>query len=176
MREISGLVERELTSVHRATTDALTDLSNRRGFDPLGRYTLELCRRLNAPASLLFFDLDRFRSINDPFGHAEGDRALALFSKLRLEVFRAADAIARIGGDEFCALLTNAAGRQVDLPLGRLDAALEAEHQGGESPWHLGCSVGVTAFDPDRHATLLELAEDADQRMYLRKRDRTAAR
>ena len=76
LRDLARMAEQELAAVQLATLDDLTLLSNRRGFSALAQHALNVCKRLNKPASLLFFDLNDFKQINDTFGHAEGDRAL----------------------------------------------------------------------------------------------------
>lgn len=69
------MAEQELAAAQLATLDDLTLLSNRRGFEALAQHALNVCKRLEKPASLLFFDLNDFKQINDSHGHAEGDRA-----------------------------------------------------------------------------------------------------
>ena len=97
LRDLGQMAEQEIAAVQLATMDELTLLSNRRGFMALGVHTLNVCQRLQKPASLLFFDLDSFKAINDCYGHAEGDQALVSFSQLLKEVFRESDVIARLG-------------------------------------------------------------------------------
>ena len=80
LKDLASMVERELEAIQLATMDDLTRISNRRGFIALAQHTLNLCRRQQVPASLVFVDLNGFKPINDNFGHAEGDRALAAFA------------------------------------------------------------------------------------------------
>lgn len=80
LKDLAEMAEQELESLQLATTDHLTTLCNRLGFETLAEHTLRICRRMDKPATLLFFDLDRFKSINDQHGHAEGDRALKIFA------------------------------------------------------------------------------------------------
>jgi GGDEF domain-containing protein len=101
LRDLARMAEQELAALQLVTMDALTLLSNRRGYEVLSRHALGLCRRLDKPASLLFFDLDLFKQINDRFGHAEGDRALTTFAQLLKQTFRESDVLGRLGGDEF---------------------------------------------------------------------------
>jgi GAF domain-containing protein len=76
LRDLARMVEQELAAVHLATVDALTGLSNRRGFEALAQHALDVCARMHKPATFLFFDLNGFKQINDALGHAEGDRVL----------------------------------------------------------------------------------------------------
>lgn len=79
LEDLAAMAELELESIQLATLDELTNISNRRGFTMIAKHSLHLCERQKIPASLVFMDLDNFKSINDSFGHAEGDRALTFF-------------------------------------------------------------------------------------------------
>jgi diguanylate cyclase (GGDEF)-like protein len=125
LRDLGQMAVQDLTLVQLATIDELTQISNRRGFSALALHALSLCKRMNKPASLFFFDLDFFKEINDRFGHAEGDIALINFSKILKDVFRESDVVGRLGGDEFVALLTNANQAETSLILHRLKKVLE---------------------------------------------------
>ena len=120
LRDLARMAEQELAAVQLATLDELTMLSNRRGFEALSRHALAFCCRTDSPAALLFFDLDKFKPINDRFGHAEGDRALVQFAQMLLRSFRESDIVARLGGDEFVVLLTRATHGAVQAALRRL--------------------------------------------------------
>lgn len=95
----------ELKYAKLASTDPLTDLPNRRYFEDNARIELERVRRFGGAMSLLMIDLDRFKVINDRFGHAAGDAVLKTFASRCKSVFRESDLFARIGGEEFVALL-----------------------------------------------------------------------
>jgi diguanylate cyclase (GGDEF)-like protein len=86
-------------------TDALTGIANRRGFFLKAERVLERCRRDSAPAAVIVFDLDRFKAINDTFGHVAGDRALEVFADVAERTLRPNDMIGRIGGEEFAVIL-----------------------------------------------------------------------
>ena len=101
-------------TVHRyrmaAATDPLTGLLNRRGFFEAAEDLMATRRRQRmAPISVLVFDLDRFKAINDQNGHATGDAVLQLFAKVARETLRATDIVGRLGGEEFVALLPGTA-------------------------------------------------------------------
>ena len=175
LRDIAHMAERELAAVQVATMDSLTMLSNRRGFEALARHALGVCRRLGHPAVLLYFDLDRFKSINDRLGHAEGDRALFDFARLLASNFRESDVIGRIGGDEFTVLATGSGTAALQSSLVRLRESVVShcsEHQHG---YDLGYSLGTARFDPERHAGVVELMAEADTLMYEDKRARHAS-
>ena len=86
LRDLAGMVEDELAALELATVDALTGITNRRGFDAVGAHALSASRRLRRPATLLFLDLDGLKGINDGLGHEAGDRALCEFAGLLVDV------------------------------------------------------------------------------------------
>jgi diguanylate cyclase (GGDEF)-like protein len=107
-----------------ATTDCLTGLHNRRHFLALAEAEWSRFQRYHRPLALIVFDVDLFKSINDGFGHAVGDRALTHLADLCNESKRSSDIVGRIGGDEFAILLPETELKQADLVAGRLRQAL----------------------------------------------------
>lgn len=91
-----------------ALTDPLTGLCNRRAFENSVDDTLDMIRRHGDTAVLIYIDLDRFKPVNDEFGHEAGDELLQHVAELLTSNLRASDVIARLGGDEFAALLRRA--------------------------------------------------------------------
>ena len=165
LRDLGQMAVQDLTLVQLATIDELTQISNRRGFSALALHALSLCKRMNKPASLFFFDLDFFKEINDRFGHAEGDIALINFSKILKDVFRESDVVGRLGGDEFVALLTNANQAETSLILHRLKKVLEDFNTQNKSRgYEITYSVGVVAFDSNRHQSINDLLAEGDLR------------
>jgi diguanylate cyclase (GGDEF)-like protein len=96
-----------------ATTDSLTRLANRGAFRARAQSILDLARQAGRPVALVMFDLDRFKSINDRFGHPAGDHILCVFAEIVGDRFRKNDAIGRLGGEEFGAVLANVTVDQV---------------------------------------------------------------
>jgi diguanylate cyclase (GGDEF)-like protein len=86
-------------------TDPLTGVANRRGFFKLAERVLERCHYDAAPVAVAMFDLDRFKSINDNFGHAAGDRVLQMFVEVSAKVLRPGDLLGRLGGEEFAVVM-----------------------------------------------------------------------
>lgn len=170
LRDLARMAEQELAAVQLATMDELTMLSNRRGFEALSLHALGLCRRLEKPASLLFFDLDLFKQINDRFGHAEGDRALANFAQLLKQTFRESDVLGRLGGDEFAVLLTNANREDLNNTLHRLRQTVDQHNHEARRGYDIVYSVGAVQFDAARHADIAELMAEADALMYEQKK------
>jgi diguanylate cyclase (GGDEF)-like protein len=169
-RDLGRMAEQELAAVQLATTDELTRLSNRRGFAVLAQHTLELCVRMRRPVSMLFFDLDGFKSINDRFGHAEGDRALTGFARVLLRTFRNADVIGRMGGDEFAVLMTDCPESELHGVGQRLRQAMDAYDVEQDRGYRIRFSMGFVSADLARLCSVEALLASADRMMYERKR------
>lgn len=167
--DLASMAEREIAALQLASIDDLTQLSNRRGFEALAEHALSMCRRMGTPASLLFFDLDRFKAINDTFGHAEGDRALVTFAQVLRRVLREMDVIGRMGGDEFVALLLGSNAAAGDAVIDRLSQALAEANAELQGRYTITYSVGRIEYDPGRHDSVKRLLADADGAMYARK-------
>jgi diguanylate cyclase (GGDEF)-like protein len=170
LRDLAEMVEKELSAVQLATTDHLTMLSNRRGFETLARHSLNLCRRMKHPASLLFFDLDGFKEINDTHGHAEGDRALKTFAQALLAVFRDSDVVGRLGGDEFVVLLSGTSRDNSLAAFSRLQEWLCHHSKSAQHGYEVRFSVGQVDFDPGKPDSIEDLLARADSTMYTQKR------
>ena len=169
LRDLASMAEQEIAALQLASIDDLTQLSNRRGFEALAEHALSMCKRMGTPASLLFFDLDQFKRINDTFGHAEGDRALVAFAQVLRRVLREMDVIGRQGGDEFVALLLGSNAAAGDAVIERLQQALTAVNVELQGRYEINYSVGRIEYDPARHDTIKRLLADADGAMYARK-------
>jgi diguanylate cyclase (GGDEF)-like protein len=91
--------------LHLTRTDPLTELANRRHFDERIAELVSLSLRRSQPLSLIMTDIDRFKTVNDTFGHEAGDRVLAGYARLMTQHTRAEDLVARFGGEEFILLL-----------------------------------------------------------------------
>jgi diguanylate cyclase (GGDEF)-like protein len=169
LRDLASMAEQEIAALQLASIDDLTQLSNRRGFEALAEHALSMCKRMGTPASLLFFDLDQFKRINDTFGHAEGDRALVAFAQVLRRVLREMDVIGRLGGDEFVALLLGSNAAAGDAVIERLQQALTAVNVELQGRYEINYSVGRIEYDPARHDTIKRLLADADGAMYARK-------
>lgn len=167
--ELGAMVEAELFSAALATTDELTRISNRRGFQSIGDHVLALCRRVGTPARLVVFDLDGFKAVNDSLGHGAGDLVLVAFARSLLKTYRDSDVVARLGGDEFAVLLTNVDRVSFDSSLARLDNSLRQSMDDGRLALRVAYSAGCTLYDPQRHTDIAALLKAADQQMYRQK-------
>lgn len=160
----------------QSLTDALTGLPNRRFFERQLPVELARAQRHLGQLSLLMLDLDRFKHVNDEFGHQAGDRALKEVSQILRTGLRAYDVCARLAGDEFVVLLgecdvEQAERRRVELQRGV--AAVRFEPIPGKVV-DLAISVGAATFPTDGQ-TPEELLESADRRMYRDKARRKGA-
>lgn len=166
LRDLAHMAEQNLAAEQIAVTDNLTHLTNRGGFESFAGHILAVCKRLDRAATLLFFDLNSFKPINDNFGHAEGDRALRTFANCLISEFRESDAVARLGGDEFAVLLTGVALPEATQAAARLRARVDRVNQAENRGYEIRFSVGQVQYDPARHASIHDLLVEADSAMY----------
>lgn len=166
LRDLAGMAEQELMAVQMASMDELTLLSNRRGFKMLAQHALDACARLEKPATLLFFDLNDFKQINDLYGHAEGDSALKTFADVLRIAFRESDVVGRLGGDEFVALLTGSSHVETTAIMARLKEILEERNATLHRGYAIRFSVGQIEYNLQRHDSVDKLLADADAAMY----------
>lgn len=119
------LLEEELK--RQATTDPLTGLFNRRQYEMLFRRERERCRRQGSAICVAMADLDRFKALNDEFGHDGGDEALRHVARLFTSKLREGDVVGRFGGEEFIILLPDTGVAEAERVVERLRQALEEE-------------------------------------------------
>lgn len=168
-RDLAAMAEAELRAIELATIDELTKISNRRGFLALAQNSISLCARQEMPVSVVFFDLDKFKTINDTYGHAEGDRVLLAFSELMRSVFRDSDVFGRIGGDEFAVVLTGAREEMADAIVTRFRTAVEGYNLLASRGYDIEFSDGAVSMMPDQNTVLEDILNDADELMYQQK-------
>lgn len=165
--------QRHLQDVEQLSlTDQLTGLLNRRGFFTLAGQHRALAERQSEPFALLYLDLDRFKSINDTYGHHEGDQALVAMAETLRSCFRKADLVARFGGDEFVVLLTDSDLEDGTAARRNLESLLAQKNRSRGKGYDLRLSAGLAAFDPEAPLALEELVLKADRRMYDEKQGR----
>jgi diguanylate cyclase (GGDEF)-like protein len=152
-------------------TDPLTGLYNRRGFFLLAEHQWQLALRKKSSFLLFYIDIDRFKEINDTYGHKEGDRALQTVATALRECFRKTDLIARIGGDEFVLTTDLAQDSQAMLEQRLVKAVQQSVSKTGR-PYQISLSVGILQCDGSLGAHPLEdLLAKADTLMYEQKRE-----
>jgi diguanylate cyclase (GGDEF)-like protein len=147
-----------------ATSDPLTGVLNRRGFER------DASRRLSASdddatGALLFIDLNDFKQINDEFGHEVGDQLLKIAAERLRKSLRSCDIIGRPGGDEFVALVPDVDAAVADNLAKRLTRSLEEPYNIGRQKLVCKASIGLALY-PKNANTLTGLLREADQAMY----------
>lgn len=172
LNDLAELAEHELVAIQLATLDDLTSISNRRGFYNLAQNSLDLCARQNLPASLIFFDLNNFKSINDNFGHAVGDIALHAFATIMKDTFRNSDVLARFGGDEFVVLLTDATEDFSKKILERFTSSIETYNQKEARDYNICFSYGIVYTESKDDYSIQKLLIRADKLMYKNKQNK----
>lgn len=169
LKDLASTAERELAAIKMATIDELTKIHNRRGFMMLSQHSLNLCMRQQIPATLVFMDLNKFKLINDMFGHAEGDNVLKMFANLISTECRESDLFARLGGDEFVILFINTTTAAAEETIIRLQQSLHEHKHNANIKYDISFSFGMVSFDPDKHKTIEAFLEDSDSKMYQHK-------
>lgn len=155
--DLARAVESELSRLLLETVDELTALPNRRGFSFIAGRALALRERSEAPAALVTFDL-QIRGTGSTPDHAAARRT---FARLLLESFRDSDVIARMGDDEFCALVSPSHLDEVVIPIDRLAVAVEGWNQTADR-FCLGFRHHVMEFDPEEDGDLCGLLKAAE--------------
>jgi diguanylate cyclase (GGDEF)-like protein len=173
-RQLDAARQRIAELERLAEEDALMPIANRRGFVRELSRLIAVARRYGTPSSVVYFDLDGLKAINDRLGHAAGDAALQHVGRVLVENVRDSDVVGRLGGDEFAVLLVRADAATAEQKAASLAAALEARPflwQGVEvrlsAAWGTHCCAGDDESAADALAA-------ADRAMYERKRRRAA--
>jgi diguanylate cyclase (GGDEF)-like protein len=168
--EKEELEKAKLSMTHMANHDPLTGLPNRRLLFELLQKTFDIAQRNRSKVGVIYIDLDDFKPINDNLGHLAGDKALVSIAGRLRATLRASDTVARVGGDEFVAVLASVKDRR-DIALA---AAKILEECGQEMPiedarCQVGLSMGVAVF-PDDGDSIETIVSAADAAMYRVKR------
>jgi diguanylate cyclase (GGDEF)-like protein len=159
-----------------AVTDQLTGLYNRRGFITLSERQLKIAARTGSRLLLLFADLDGMKWINDSLGHAKGDEALMGVAGILKKVFREADIIARVGGDEFAVLALGTSAEYPEKLKDRLQQQIDLYNNEEKRDYNLSLSIGIADSDPKSNVSIDLLMARADERMYENKKVKATTR
>ena len=161
---------------HLALHDGLTGLPNRTLFFDRLRQAVNFSIRKDQQFALIIFDLDKFKPINDEYGHQAGDHALQTFALRLDEKVRSMDTAARFGGDEFAAILLDIENRTtIEEKLNRLTTALIQPIPWQDHVLQLGASYGIAIFPEDGQSPD-ELIRKADMEMYSQKTRKESSR
>lgn len=167
------IARKELESKLRKSsiTDELTGLYNRRGFFELARHEYHTATRNKDLMSLFYMDIDDMKMINDKYGHKEGDNALIDLAEILKTAFRKSDVVARIGGDEFSALMIRTTDYKSENISNRIENMISDHNRTGKRPFKLGVSIGEVVYDPEKPMDLDTFINTADALMYKKKKN-----
>ena len=172
--DVTAQIEAKNQLQHLAHHDPLTGLANRSLLMAQLEQALERARRTETTVAVLYFDLDKFKEVNDTFGHDAGDQLLLVVAARLRSVVRGGETVARIGGDEFVVVVEDiSAPRQSTKVMRRLSAKLQESTNILGTDIHPEASVGMAIFPQDGE-TAEELLKAADFKMYLAKHDARA--
>ncbi len=170
-REIAERQQAQAKLVELATTDSLTGLHNRRHFMETATQEFERARRYRMPLSLLMIDADRFKSINDRFGHHIGDEVLKALAMIGRRQLREIDLFARLGGEEFAVLLPQTDFVDARVVAERLRQAIAGHTVDTEQGvLNFTVSLGLSSLNPAT-VDLDDLLRQADVALYQAKQN-----
>lgn len=170
-----GRRQRENQLFYLANHDRLTGLANRNLFYDRLQHAISRVDRSGKRLALLFLDLDRFKPVNDTYGHVTGDRILQLIAARIKEELRGEDTVARLGGDEFVVLMEDIeSNREADKIVNRLKQVIHQPYEVSDNLITVGVSIGI-AYYPEDGLLIDELLTVADRKMYGDKREIAAA-
>ena len=152
-----------------AQKDELTGLFNRRGFISNAERALEEPMNYGKVAIICYADLDNLKTINDQFGHNEGDFALRTISQVLQESFRDSDIIGRIGGDEFLCLAITGADCDVDSMKARIEKVTKRYNKFADKPYQIEMSTGIYKFKINGNVDIYDTINSADRLLYQEK-------
>lgn len=165
-RDITDRKRAEEMVTYHAYHDILTGLPNRILFkDRLG-LAMSQCKRDKTELAVMFLDLDRFKRVNDTFGHAKGDELLQQVATRLIRAIRGGDTLARLGGDEFTLVLPNLRGRpDAEAVAAKILDNLREPFEIDRQPIHISVSIGIVIYPGDGDS-IEELLRHADVAMY----------
>ena len=164
------LVSERAVKAHKtaASIDPLTGLFNRRGFSELTSRMIAREEKADRPVTVLIFDIDHFKSVNDRFGHAAGDEILKLFANVLVHTLRITDIVGRVGGEEFAAVLPCSIEEAVGAAERVRTVFAGAGVQINDAPLSTSVSIGVAGGPPG--TDINAMLASADTALYRAKR------
>jgi diguanylate cyclase len=167
-RQIAELSQSQEALKTQAFSDHLTGLANRALYADRCQSAIERSKRSKKSFAILMVDLNRFKEINDQYGHAAGDHVLTVVGKRLVDTVRASDTVARYGGDEFVLLIDSIGDRQELTRIGQklIDMLTQRVTLESGVDVSVGGSIGFAVY-PDDGETVEEMLKVADHAMYL---------
>lgn len=169
--DITELREAQAKLYYSANHDELTKLPNRYAMQRELEQALHAARRDSEPLAVLYLDLDRFKNVNDSYGHAVGDRLIQEVARRVSLMVRDTDWVGRPGGDEFVVILPDTNREQSLTVVTRLISAMTQPFQVAETEFYTGASLGIALYTPGDDTSAEELLKAADTAMYCAKGD-----
>lgn len=168
--DISFMKKDAEKKLHLAYYDPLTELANRTLFSNRAEFCLDQAKQNHSSFAIFFMDLDKFKMINDTHGHVVGDQLLRIIGSRLKAIIRSGDTIARVGGDEFAAVLQNLNEPSAAITFAeRVVAEIEKPFELNAVECHVSISIGIS-FYPTNGLNVDELIIKADKAMYEAKR------
>jgi diguanylate cyclase (GGDEF)-like protein len=167
-REIHLRLKAEQALSQLAYTDSLTGLNNRHQFYILAEQALKSADRYNYSLAICFIDIDKFKAINDSYGHHIGDLVLQEFAAILKQNTRESDILSRIGGDEFVIILSNINETEASVLLDKIQNEINKPFGFGDTSLNVSASMGLS-FYPNKTRDIDELINLADGNMYQNK-------
>ena len=165
-RDITDRKRADEMMAYHAYHDILTGLPNRILFKDRLSLAMSQSKRDKSELAVMFLDLDRFKRVNDTFGHAKGDELLQLVATRLQKAIRGGDTLARLGGDEFTLVLPNLHGRHdAEAVAGKILESLHEPFEIDKQPIHISASIGIAIYPADGD-TIEDLLRHADVAMY----------
>ncbi|WP_417830891.1 diguanylate cyclase [Terasakiella sp.] len=152
-----------ISLINQASKDLLTGAFTRRSGEEYLDLQFRIASRTEVPFSILFMDVDNFKSVNDEFGHEQGDMVLKQVAERLQRCLRRSDQLIRWGGEEFVILLPNTSAEYVKPILDRLSEVTLGKRPDGRP---VTISIGISELSLDRCEDWIEMVEKADHRMY----------
>ncbi len=170
LADISRRKKNEQQLIDLATQDHLTGLANRMMFDESLTKAVKRAKRYNQSGAVLYIDLDKFKQVNDTYGHQTGDAVLKRVAHILNELFRDTDLTARIGGDEFAVIMDAAGADEAEKKATLVEQAIARMVLNvGKKRVTVGASVGVHRFSGSCNGNCDDVMARADAAMYKRK-------
>ena len=159
--------ERTKSLKELARHDGLTGLLNQHSFYEELRNELARSQRRSHTTTLIYFDLDGFKKLNDSQGHKRGDEILVAVAKVTKDTIRQGEIAARYGGDEFCIILPESSSSDAEHVCKRVCQGIEDSTKGSG----ITCSMGIASSTPDHFLDANSLVKSADKAMYMAKKE-----
>jgi diguanylate cyclase (GGDEF)-like protein len=162
MMALVALAAHFLVEKEEIRRDCLTGLLSRTQMEVRAQYLIGH----HQPFSLILLDIDLFKSINDTYGHEEGDQALCIIANLLQKSIKQVDSAYRYAGDEFILIIESERPEAANRVVERLESNLEKYNRASQKPYKLSFSCGIVFYDTSSTQSVIELFTKADERMY----------